>query len=354
MYSDIDDPQAPTFQQEARAGDASNHAPAMRGADTPERQPAVWKDYVAIARPEHWVKHVFIVPGVALAWLARPESLGSSSAPALVLGFLSAALIASANYVINEWLDAQFDRHHPTKSKRPGVARELSANVVIVEYTLLALGGLGLALLVSQLFFIASSLFLASGWFYNVRPIRTKDRVFLDVLSESLNNPLRLTLGWAMVDPHTLPPSSLLLAFWMGGAFLMAIKRFAEYRTVVAISGHESLERYRRSFRAYTENLLLVSAFLYAQLAAFFLAVFLIKYRIEYLLSLPLIALLFAVYLRLGLKERSAAQAPETLWRERSLLTVTSLLAIVLAVLTVVDLPGLEQLTNPHFVELPW
>ncbi len=354
MYRDINDSQSSVFQQEALAGDAAQGTAPIHGEGAVERQPAGWKDYVSIARPEHWVKHVFIVPGVALASLARPESLGLSTVPALLLGFLSAALIASANYVINEWLDAQFDRHHPTKSKRPGVARELRASVVIAEYTLLGLGGLGLALGVSKLFFVTSALFLASGWFYNVRPIRTKDRVFLDVLSESLNNPLRLTLGWAMVDPNTLPPSSLLLAFWMGGAFLMAIKRFAEYRTVVAISGPESLGLYRRSFRAYTENLLLVSAFLYAQLSAFFLAVFLIKYRIEYLLSLPLIALLFAVYLRLGLKERSAAQAPETLWRERSLLTVTCLLAIALAVLTVVDIPGLEQLTNPHFIELPW
>jgi 4-hydroxybenzoate polyprenyltransferase len=328
--------------------------PQQSSRRTLGRPPARWKDYVSIARPEHWVKHVFIIPGVVLAWLTRSGSIGQPSVGALILGFVSAALIASANYVLNEWLDAGFDRHHPTKSQRPGVARQLRASVVVVEYALLALSGLGLAILVSGLFALTSVLFLASGWFYNVRPLRTKDRVFLDVISESINNPLRLTLGWAMVDPHTLPPSSLLLAFWMSGAFLMAIKRFAEYRTVVAISGPESLGRYRRSFRAYTENLLLVSAFLYAQLAAFFLAVFLIKYRIEYLLSLPLVALLFAVYLRLGLKERSPAQAPETLWRERSLLTVTGLLALALIVLTVIDLPGLELLTNPHFIELPW
>ena len=52
----------------------------------------------------------------------------------------------------------------------------------------------------------------------------------------------------------------------MGGAFLMAIKRFAEYRTVAADGGLEALKRYRRSFRWYTDDRLLVSAFLYAQL----------------------------------------------------------------------------------------
>lgn len=37
------------------------------------RQPARWVDYVALARPSHWVKHVFILPGIALALLLRPH-----------------------------------------------------------------------------------------------------------------------------------------------------------------------------------------------------------------------------------------------------------------------------------------
>jgi hypothetical protein len=36
------------------------------------------------------------------------------------------------------------------------------------------------------------------GIFYNVRPMRTKDRAYLDVISESINNPLRLMIGWAI------------------------------------------------------------------------------------------------------------------------------------------------------------
>lgn len=30
---------------------------------------ARFMDYVAIARPDHWIKHVLIVPGVAFAWI---------------------------------------------------------------------------------------------------------------------------------------------------------------------------------------------------------------------------------------------------------------------------------------------
>jgi 4-hydroxybenzoate polyprenyltransferase len=34
------------------------------------------------------------------------------------LGFITAICIASANYAINEWLDRDFDKFHPTKSRR--------------------------------------------------------------------------------------------------------------------------------------------------------------------------------------------------------------------------------------------
>lgn len=308
-------------------------------------------DYVAIARPDHWVKHVFILPGIVLAQLLHRRPVAELVAP-VVLGLLSAALLASANYVLNEWLDARFDRFHPTKSSRPAVARRLNPTIVYLEYALLSVAGLALGWMVSTLFLVVGGIFLVSGLVYNVPPIRSKDRVYLDVITEALNNPIRLTLGWAMVDSTTLPPSSLLLGYWMGGAFLMAVKRFAEYRTVSASAGAENLALYRRSFGEYTENTLLISSFVYAQMAAFFLAVFLIKYRIEYLLSLPLFTALFAVYLEVGLKPGSSAQAPERLFKERRLVTIAVLLVVALAVLTFVDIPQLERLTDPHYIEI--
>ncbi len=326
---------------------------SMPAADT--RRPATWRDYLAMARPEHWVKHVFIVPGIVLAYLLHPPQGAWQALDVLTmaLGFLSAAAVASANYVLNEWLDADYDVFHPTKAGRVAVGKQIRGGWVAVEYLILAAVGLGLAGAVSSLFLVTSAGFLASGVVYNVRPLRSKDTVYLDVLSEAVNNPIRLTLGWAMIDSTTLPPGSVLLAYWLGGAFLMAVKRLAEYRAVSESVGAAALGRYRKSFQRYTERSLLVSTFLYAQLAAFFLAVFLIKYRVEYLLSLPLFAALFCAYLRVGLKPASSAQNPERLFRERSIVLLLALLAAALVVLTVVDLPALERLSSPHYIELP-
>jgi 4-hydroxybenzoate polyprenyltransferase len=333
-------------------GAVRSAAGARAGGVGAVRPAATLADYVAIARPDHWIKHVFVLPGLVFAWALVPDWATEVSVAAIALGLAAAALISSANYVINEWLDAPFDAHHPTKSSRPAVAKEMNPALVYLEFALLATFGLLAAAAVSRLCLLAGMLFLLSGLVYNVEPLRTKDRAYLDVATESLNNPIRLLLGWSIVAPTTLPPSSLVLAYWMGGAFLMTVKRLAEYRTIVAAHGSELLGAYRRSFRYYTAERLLVLSFLCALLASFFIAIFLIKYRIEYLLSFPLFALLFATYLRLGLKQGSNAQTPERLFEERLLMTVVAVLVVALAVLTVVDIPSLGVLSGPHYLHL--
>src|SRR5271165_1945764 len=66
------------------------------------------------------------------------------------------------------------------------------------------------------------------GCVYNIPPVRTKDVPYLDVLTESINNPLRMLLGWYAVTSVLVPPVSLLLSYWMIGCYFMALKRFSE------------------------------------------------------------------------------------------------------------------------------
>ena len=317
-------------------------------AENQESAPSLFRDLVAIARVDHWFKSLFMVPGMALATLLSPTELDSSVFGGLVVAVLATCLAASANYSINEWLDAEFDRHHPVKHARPAASGRLSAIHVYAQWAVLSCLSLTLSILITPIFTGIIAFFLVMGLIYNVRPIRAKDRAYLDVLVESVNNPIRLLLGWLPILPFVLPPSSVLLAYWMGGAYLMAVKRFSEYRF---IGDPEQAGRYRASFATYTEDSLLLSAVFYAIGSSFFLGVFLIKYRIEYLLVAPALTLLFVWYLALGLRKDSVTQRPEKLYREGRFMAFVAFLGLLFVVLTFVDMPWMAILVNDHVLK---
>lgn len=303
------------------------------------------KRYIAMARPDHWLKNIFLFPGAAIAYLETNASL-HQILPNLIIGIAATCSIASANYVINEYLDAEYDCFHPIKKNRPAVTQNVSARAVIIEYSILLLIGFSLAALINRKFLVALVFFAVCGIFYNVKPFRLKDIVYVDVLFESLNNVIRLLLGWFIITQILLPPSSLLIAFWMAGAFLMASKRLAEYRQIGA---PDLAEKYRRSFYHYSERSLLMSAVFYAISFAFLFGIFLFKYRIEYILTFPLFSTLFVWYLGIALKPNSIAQDPEKLYKEKWMMIYIVIIILTIMILSFVDVPILKSILQSEY-----
>jgi decaprenyl-phosphate phosphoribosyltransferase len=254
---------------------------------------------------------------------------------------LSVGLIASSNYIINEVLDAPFDQWHPVKRNRPVPSGQVSIPWAYAQWIGFLAAGLGFAVLLSIPFTLTMVVLWVMGCLYNIPPIRLKDRPYLDVLSESVNNPLRLLAGWYVVTSAPPPPASLLVSYWMVGAYLMAIKRYAEYRE---IGNREISVAYRRSFATYSEPRLLVSIMFYGSLAMLTFGAFLARYRLELILAYPLMALVMALYLNLSFKPNSSAQAPEKLYREPALMVSVICCALLMALLLFVRIPIIERL----------
>ncbi len=286
--------------------------------------------YIEIARIDHWFKNLFMVLGILLAVFHDPELATEwSSVTNILIGVFATCIVASSNYVINELLDAPTDREHPTKKNRPIPSGRCKSHLVIVEWLLLGAAGNGIAFWLNTPFGFSALALWVMGVIYNVKPLRSKELPYLDVISESINNPLRLLLGWYALVPDLFPPTSLLLSYWMIGAYFMAMKRLAEYRFIgdpaVAAS-------YRRSFAHYDESRLLVSIMFYATLCAFFGSIFMVRYKIELILFMPFVAGFCAYYMKLGLKPNSPVQNPEHLYKEKGFVTY-GILSFVLFVL---------------------
>jgi 4-hydroxybenzoate polyprenyltransferase len=312
-----------------------------------------WLAYASIARPDHWFKNVFMLLGTVLAFFYHPELFTAGVLVSVLTGLAATCLIASSNYVLNEILDAPTDLAHPVKRFRPIPSGQVNLAWAYVEWLLLAIAGLGLAWTVNQHFLYSGAFLWIMGLVYNVPPVRSKEHAYVDVLSESVNNPLRLLLGWFAVSQSEIPPVSLLASYWMVGAFFMATKRFAEYRSIAHISNAAA---YRSSFRHYDENKLLVSMFFYATASALFLGVFIIRYHLELILGIPLLAGFFSSYMWVALKPNSATQNPERLYREHGLMVYLVVCVLACIGLMFLRLPFMYELFNvePSTVPALW
>ena len=183
--------------------------------------------HLAIMRVDHWFKNVFVLPGIAVALSVLPDPMADlrGHLVRVVVGLVSICLVASSNYTINELLDAPFDLHHPTKSSRPVPAGLVHPTLAYVQWLVLMALGVGLGLWISPAYATTVGVLWLMGCIYNIPPLRSKDLPYLDVLSESVNNPLRMLAGWYSIGAEVVPPASLLLSYWMIGAYFMAMIR---------------------------------------------------------------------------------------------------------------------------------
>jgi 4-hydroxybenzoate polyprenyltransferase len=299
--------------------------------------------YIAIARPDHWFKNVFMALGLVLAYFCHPELFQAGTIWTVIWAVATTCIIASSNYVLNEILDAPTDLSHPVKRNRPVPSGLVSVPIAYAEWIALGAIGLMMAATLNWPFFWSALALLVMGCIYNIPPVRSKDLPYLDVLSESVNNPLRLMLGWFAVAPVDFPPISLLIAYWMIGAFFMSSKRFAEYRS---LGQKEIAGAYRKSFRLYDEQKLLTSMFFYTTCFALFLGVFIIRYHLELILIVPLVAGFVSYYLHIAFKQSSAAMNPERLYRETGLMAYLGLCVFAFGALMFVRIPVLYDLFN--------
>jgi decaprenyl-phosphate phosphoribosyltransferase len=302
-----------------------------------------WWAHVQIARIDHWFKNAFMLLGVILAVFYEPSVAVWSNLVPLAVAVLATCLVASSNYTLNELLDGPNDRLHPEKFRRPVPSGRIKPAFAYAQWLLLAAAGFGLALWLNQYFFLSALWLWVMGVLYNVPPIRTKEWPYVDVLSESINNPIRLLLGWFALVTTQVPPISLAISYWMVGAFFMAMKRYAEYRHI----GNPAVAAaYRRSFKYYTEERLLISLFFYATTCALFAGVFMVRYHLELILFAPLAAGLFAYYMKIGLQPDSPVQNPEKLYKQRGFFAYLIVCTLAFVLLMFTRIPGLYTLFN--------
>jgi 4-hydroxybenzoate polyprenyltransferase len=104
-----------------------------------DRSPPL-KSWLRAVRLHQWAKNTLIFVPLLLAHAWNPATLAGAA-----IAFLSFGMCASSTYIINDLLDIEADRRHPSKRRRPFAAGDLSPLMGVAAVVLL----MGAALLMA-------------------------------------------------------------------------------------------------------------------------------------------------------------------------------------------------------------
>jgi 4-hydroxybenzoate polyprenyltransferase len=184
------------------------------------------------ARPHQWVKNLFVAAPLVFA-----KELGNGAALLRgIAAFVAFCAISSAVYLVNDVIDVEKDRAHPTKRNRPIASGALSPHTAIVAAVVLAIGSIGGGIFLSP-YFAA----VAAGYFvlFLAYSLQIKHIAFVDVTTIAVGFLLRVLAGAFAI--HVEPSPWLLACTGLVAAYLGFGKRAHELAQALsaAEAGHE-------------------------------------------------------------------------------------------------------------------
>lgn len=189
-------------------------------------------------RPRQWVKNLVVF--AALVFAGRLTD--SASVVAAVAAFLMFCAASGAVYIVNDLADAERDRLHPTKSRRPIASGNLGRVPAIVAVAVLLVGALLTAFTLSPPFGAILLIYASLNLAYS---FRLKDVVIIDVMVIAAGFVLRAVGGGVMINVEI--STWLILCTILLSLFLAFCKRRQELESLA-----EGAEAHRTALRDYS------------------------------------------------------------------------------------------------------
>lgn len=192
-----------------------------------------------LMRPQQWVKNAF----VAAPLFFTPAALSWSAVWQAASGIASFCALASAVYVLNDYVDREADRGHPTKCRRPLAAGRIGAAAAMILGALLLVYGLGIAAALSVDFALIAVGYLAINLGYS---FGLKHVSILDVMLIALGFVLRVEAGAVLID--VAPSAWILICTGLLALFLALAKRRDDIVRALGAEHRRSLDGYTKPF----------------------------------------------------------------------------------------------------------
>ncbi len=164
-------------------------------------------------RPTQWTKNAFIFAALIFdVKLFQLEPLIKTT-----IGFVLLCAISGAVYLINDLVDIDKDRQHPTKKHRPIPSGQVPFRVAFIIAILIPALALPLSFILNFYFGIIITAYLLLQIAYS---FKLKNIVIIDVLTIAAGFVLRVAAGVALVEAERFSPwlyvFTVLLALFLG------------------------------------------------------------------------------------------------------------------------------------------
>ncbi len=196
---------------------------------------------VRAMRPRQWVKNVLVLA----APVAAGEILRLDVLAPVAVAFVAFSMAASGVYLVNDTIDVEADREHPTKRNRPIASGAVPPGLAIGAAAVLLLGALAVSLLATPQLLILIAVYEAVQLAYC---FGLKNEPVVDICIVASGFLMRAIAGGAAA---AIPLSQwFLLAAAFGSLFMVAGKRAAEIQLAERSGAkiRKSLERYAPSY----------------------------------------------------------------------------------------------------------
>lgn len=288
--------------------------------------------YISLLRPKHWIKNAFIF----LPLFFSGEVFHLDKLLACLAGFVAFSFIASSIYIINDYMDIEADKMHPTKCLRPLASGAVSKKSAITLFIFCVAIGIGIAAAIKLKFlFVLMIYFLMNlGYSFGLKNIS-----ILDIVLVAIGFVLRIKAG-GVIAFIGISQWLMIMVFLL--AMFMAI---AKRRDDVLIKIHSGLDM-RKAVKGYNLEFLNVMLSLFTAIIIMAYLMYTISpevmerwntYRLYYTSLFVVVGLMR--YLQITFIDKDSGSPTDLLYKDR-FLQITLILWIV-SFYSIIYLPNL-------------
>lgn len=209
---------------------------------------------ITACRPRQWPKNLLVYASALFGFRSDPQIWLNST-----VALLSFCLISSAVYLVNDVIDVEADRAHPSKCRRPIPSGALPVPFALVAAAVLFCASLAVAASVSQ---ALAGVILAYALIQLAYCLQLKRQPLLDIFCIASGFLLRALAGLVATGLGASP--WFLLTIGLLALFLAVEKRKAELRISIerGVVTRQVLMRYSLPLLQRLESLVASSAFM--------------------------------------------------------------------------------------------